>query len=257
MIAQKSPAAPDYHVPRRLLLAIGWSLVTGGRRSVLADAQRAFADRRPQVEFRGTGNIPPEAACLVVCNHYARPGFSAWWIGMGVNAAFAGRRAAGADIDIRWVMSSAWTFPEDPLKATFLTPITRIVYTRLAKLYGFVSMPPMPPAPHEVKERAAAVLRAVRMARAGKDKGILVGLSPEGQDFGMYLGVPPEGVGEFISLLVAAGLPVLPVGVFEEGEELVISVGEAFVPDIRGDKRERDSQVAAEVMAAIQKLVPF
>jgi hypothetical protein len=193
---------------------------------------------------------------LVVCNHYSGPGFYAWWIGMGVSVVFAGRRTAGAEDNIRWVMSSAWTFPEEPLKATFLTPITHIVYTRLAKLYGFVSMPPMPPAPDEVKERAAAVLKTVRLARAGKDRGILIGLSPEGQDFGMEVGVPPEGVGDFISLLVDAGLQVLPVGVFEEGDQLVISFGEVFLPDTGGDKRERDSRVASEVMAAIKALLP-
>lgn len=237
-----------------LWLEVGWCLLSGRERSVLSDSLAAFQNGRPVVRAVGQENIPSEDACLVVCNHYHRSGFDAWWIALGVSAAFDGRRAESAGKDIHWVMTSAWTFPENRMRAKLFTPLTRVLFTRLARLYGFISMPPMPPAPEEVQERAAAVLRTVRLARAGRENGVLIGLAPEGQDYGREMGRLPEGVGEYIALLVQAGLKVLPAGVYEEGEALVVSFGEVFVPAL-GEKEERDSLVAAQVMAVIRNLI--
>lgn len=114
----------------------------------------------------------------------------------------------------------------------------------------------MPPAPHEVRERAAAVLKTVRLAKKRKERGVLIGLAPEGRDIGLELGAPPEGVGEFISLLVRAGLKILPAGVYEDEIGLVASFGEIFLPEIPDDPSLRDSHVTGQVMAAIKVLLP-
>jgi hypothetical protein len=84
----------------------------------------------------------------------------------------------------------------------------------------------------------------------------MIGLAPEGRDFAQGLGQPPEGAGEFIALLVSAGLPVLPAGVTETEGQLQVSFGGLFVPDISSDRAERDQVVARQVMTAIAQQLP-
>ena len=258
MIAQKALAesTPDYRVPVSLWLKLAGSLLAGKPRSVLSDALTAFADGRPKLRLIGIEHIPPSNPCVVACNHNSLTGFAAIWIALGISAAFAGRRDERAEQDICWVMTAAWTYPGEPLKARLLTPLTRRVFARLARVYGFVNMPPMPPAPHEVQARAAAVLKTVRLARENNEHGVLIGLAPEGRDNGPQMGAFPAGAGEFIGLLVRAGLAVLPAGVYEDGDTLVVSFGEAFVPEVPSEKRARDSAVSAQVMAAIRRQLP-
>jgi 1-acyl-sn-glycerol-3-phosphate acyltransferase len=244
---------PNYRIPPRLALQAGGAVLLGRPRSVLADSLAAVADGRPEIEFLGLEQIPSRAGCLVVCNHYSRSGFGAWWIGLGISAAFGVRRDPDVEADIHWVMTSAWTFPDERWKNALVTPLTRVLFSRVAACYGFIIMPPMPPAPHEVGERAMAVLRAIRLA---KGEGICIGLAPEGRDNGQQPGDPPEGVGEFIAHLCKAGLVVLPVGVSESGEKYVISFGTVFSPVIPEKRSERDTQVAAQVMSAIKKQLP-
>jgi hypothetical protein len=192
----------------------------------------------------------------VICNHYSRPGFGAWWLALAITAAVAARRMPDADPDIRWVMTAAWTFPQSRWRRQVLTPATRWAFDRVAQVYGFVTMPPMPPDPSEVEARAVAVRRTVRLARQVAREGGMVGLAPEGQDVPERLGQPPRGAGAFIALLVSAGLPVLPVGVTERGGRLSVSFGPLFVPEIPASRTERDLAVAQQVMAAIARQLP-
>jgi hypothetical protein len=246
---------PKYKIPFRLWGSVAWSLVVGRHRSILTDALAAFADGLPKFNILGGENIPQSEPCLVVCNHYSRPGFKAWWFVLGISAAFSGQRSPQVDSDIRWVMTSAWTFPGQPWRAWLLTPLTQRLFTRIAESYGFISMPPMPPAPHEMAGRAAAVLKTVRLAVRNRQNGVLIGLAPEGQDFETGFGRFPAGSGEFISLLVQAGLKVLPVGVCERQDVLVVSFGEGFVPQIPTDQSERDRRVSEQVIEAIKKQI--
>jgi hypothetical protein len=192
----------------------------------------------------------------VTCNHYSRPGFAAWWLALAVTAAVAAHRAPDADAEVRWVMTAAWAFPESRWRHRVLTPLTRWAFRRVAQVYGFVTMPPMPPHPSEVEARALAVLRTVRLARRAAQGGGMVGLAPEGRDVPEGLGSPPAGAGEFIALLVNAGLPVLPVGVAEVERRLRVSFGPLFVPEIPPHRAARDRPVARQVMAAIQWQLP-
>jgi hypothetical protein len=192
----------------------------------------------------------------VVCNHYSRPGLGAWWTVLAIASAVAARRAPDADPEIHWVMTAAWTFPESAWRRRVLTPLTRWAFARAAHVYGFVTMPPMPPDPREVEQRALAVLRTVRLARRAALEGGMVGLAPEGRDFPAGLGEPPEGAGEFMALLVKTGLPVLPVGVSEPEGRLRVSFGPLFVPDVPPQRASRDRAVSRQVMAAIALQLP-
>jgi hypothetical protein len=153
-------------------------------------------------------------------------------------------------------MTAAWTFPDSAWRRRVLTPLTRWAFDRVARVYGFVTMPPMPPDPQEVEARAVAVLRTVRLARRLAREGGMIGLAPEGRDFAEGLGQPPDGAGEFIALLIRAGLPVLPVGVTEMEGRLHVSFGELFVPDIPSARAERDRAVTRQVMTAIAQQLP-
>jgi 1-acyl-sn-glycerol-3-phosphate acyltransferase len=202
--------------------------------------------------------IPPRGPCLVTCNHYTRPGLDAWWGALALSAAVAARRAPGADPEIRWVMTGAWTFPESRWKRHTLTPLTRWAFVRAARVYGFVPMPPMPPDPGEVEARAAAVLRTVRLARQIAPRGGMIGLAPEGRDVPGAFGPLPRGAGAFIGLLVEAGLPVLPAGVGERRARtgppgLCVSLGPLFRPQIPPERTERDRELARQVTAAISR----
>jgi 1-acyl-sn-glycerol-3-phosphate acyltransferase len=104
--------------------------------------------------------------------------------------------------------------------------------------------------------RAVAVLRTVRQARQAARGGGMVGLAPEGRDAPGGLGEPPKGAGMFLALLVEAGLPVLPVGVTEQGGRLRVSFGPVFVPEVPRIRAERDGAVARQVMDAIARQLP-
>ena len=247
---------PSYRFPRWLMGRILGAVLTLRPRSIARDAQVAMTGLHPALTVLGGRHIPPHDPCLVACNHYSRPGFDAWWLALAITAVVAAHRAPDADPEMHWVMTAAWTFPESDWRHRVLTPITRWAFARIARVYGFVTMPPMPPDPREVEARALAVLRTVRLARRAAQAGGMVGLAPEGQDVSEGLGQPPRGAGEFITLLVRAGLPVLPVGVSEHGGYLRVSFGPLFVPHLPADRAERDRAVARQVMAAIARQLP-
>lgn len=248
---------PRYRLPCRFLGSFPWAVLALRPRSFARDAQVAVKGLRPGLEVLGGEHIPPRGPCLVACNHYGRPGFAAWWLALAITAAVAAHRAPDADPEVHWVMTAGWTFPESGWRHRVLTPITRWAFDRVARVYGFVTMPPMPPDPREAELRALAALRTVRLARRAAQEGGMVGLAPEGQDVPEGLGQPPEGAGKFFALLVGAGLPVLPVGVAEQGGRLCVSFGPLFVPELTPDRAERDRAVARQVMTAIARQLPL
>jgi len=233
-------------------LNLVWSVLTLKKRSFAADSARLSKGIHPPLKIFGEENIVRDGPALVVCNHYHREGFSAFWIAVAVQAALAEFREERDDI--HWVMTAAWNFEESRWKHAFLTPITKWAFKRIAQIYEFVNMPPMPPAEHEVLERAVAVRKSLRMAKKLAESGGLMGLAPEGRDVfesGRYV---PDGVGDFIYHLNKLGLPILPVGISEVGGKLQISVGKMIELDLPKEKSTRDRVVANQAMDAIEEL---
>lgn len=247
--------APRYPITWGLAGGLLWATLARSQRSFVHDARRAVAALRPPMEVVGGEHVPPTGPLLVACNHYSRPGFQAWWIGFAITAAIAERRARADDEEVAWVMTAAWRFEGSRWRHRVLTPASRWAFARVARVYGFVTMPPMPPAPDEMQERAAAVLRTVRLARRLAKTGGILGLAPEGRDVPVGLAEPPPGAGEFIALLVDAGMTLLPAAVSEPGGRLRVRFGPAFVPTIPTNRAERDRAVSEQVMAAIARLL--
>jgi 1-acyl-sn-glycerol-3-phosphate acyltransferase len=236
--------------PWKTTLGLVWSLLSLRPRSFRQDALTAIPRLHTPLGVVGEENIPSAGACLLTMNHYAAPGFQAWWIALAISAL--------VPVDIHWVMTAAWTF-ENRRFAGPLVPavpgmveLTRRLFPRLARLYGFTPMPPMPPDPAEVNARAIAVRRVVEYAR--RTPRAVIGLSPEGQDHpGGCLGAPPPGVGRFIALLAAYCPLIHPIAVYQQDGRLVLN----FAPPYRLELPAGDSAASHAVMLAIAHLLPF
>lgn len=239
---------PRYPLPWRVLGDLVCAALPGRRRTFSADARACMALLQPPAQITGIENIPQTGPYLLTINHYTRPGFGAWWLALAASAALTA--------EVHWVVTGAWTYP-DPLRERLFSPATRWAFQRMAAVYGFTSMPPMPPRAEDTLARARAVRQALAYAR--RTPQAVIGLAPEGQDFpGGVLGQPPPGVGRFILHLAGMGLRILPVGAFEDGERFCLRFGAAYVLEIPTGftADERDRLVSRAVMGQIARLLP-
>lgn len=243
-------------IDTRLWLKVSLAALCMRQRSFAADASAAVSSISPKPEICGLQHIPRTGPCLITSNHYTRPGLDAWWPALLISTAVASQREITAEQEIRWVITAAWTFPDAPWRRKYLTPLTRWAFARVAHVYGFITMPPMPPAREEVYARATAVRRTLRLARQIAPLGGMIGLAPEGRDTPEVVGSVPDSVGDFIAHLCKAGLPILPVAVSEVQGRIHVAFGSLFQPVIPVSKIGRDKAVAEQVMSAITDLVP-
>jgi 1-acyl-sn-glycerol-3-phosphate acyltransferase len=207
---------------------------------------------RPALRVYGREHVPDDGAHLLKINHYSRPGFHAWWLPLAVNVA--------VPLDVHWIMTAAWTYP-DWFRAHTVTPLSRWLFGRIAQVYGFTSMPPMPPAPEDVAVRAAAVRRVLAYTR--HNRRAVIGLAPEGSDDpDGKLQWPPNGSGRFMLHLAKLGLDVVPIGGFEANGAFCLRFGPAYrlsVPSgLSGDERDREARrmvmerIAAQLPARLR-----
>lgn len=237
-----------YPIPWHVGLKLVAAVLLHQKRDFYADAQRLWADFPAPVEVIGTENIPSSKPFLLTTNHYTRPGFDAWWWVIALTALSGG--------PVHWIITAAWTFPNQ-FWGPVLSPLTWPVFRQVARVYDFITMPPMPPRPQEVALRAQAVRQSLALAR--RDSQAILGLAPEGRDSpDQALQQPPPGLGRFMALLVQSGRPVLPAAVYESGGKLVIRFGPAYTLDCRSDlpPEERDSLISEAIMRRIASLLP-
>lgn len=238
---------PEYpRLAPEVILGAAWALLGGGRRSFRQDALRLARDLA--VVVSGAEHIPQSGPGVVVFNHYSRPGFQAWWIAIAL--------AARVPVEMHWTMTAAWTEAGD-LGSRVKAAASALLFPRLARVYGFTAMPPMPPRPHEAQERARAVRQVLAAVR--KKPRLLVGLSPEGQDApGGALMRPHPGAGRFLALLSGPGYPFYPVGVDETNAALRLHFGPPFRLELPpGTSPQQVDRLAADAaMQAIAALLP-
>jgi hypothetical protein len=149
---------------------MAWLAFQRRPRSFRRDSRMLVDRLTPPLLVEGALPDVERGSWLVVVNHYTRPGFRAWWIPMAISTTLPR--------ELTWVTTSTLTF-RDPLRAATITPASRWFLRRVASLYGFIAMPPMPPRDFEVKARAEAVRRALHRA---SEPHALLGLAPEGGD---------------------------------------------------------------------------
>ena len=239
---------PVYSYPPFAFLRLAVNAFFGGQRSFRRDGQACTGRLKPSLRIIGAENVPAGGPCLITFNHYYRPGFNAWWMALAI--------AATIPLDIHFVMTGELTFP-----GKWYAPVgqagSRWLLSRLGRIYGFTTMPPMPPRPGDVAARARSVRAALEYARKHPDA--ILGLAPEGGDQpGGLLTMPPAGAGRFISLLAGSGSRIVPVGAYEEDGAFCLSFGEAYtlhIPDgLSAD--EKDHAAAQTVMKKIAAQLP-
>jgi hypothetical protein len=136
-------------------------------------------------------------------------------------------------------------------------PLSRCLLGRLAGIYGFSAMPPMPPRPGDVQARASAVRSVLAYARS--HPAAVLAIAPEGGDQpGGILSRPPAGAGRFLEQLARRGFRMQPVGIFEQQAALCLNFGApyqlALPPGL--DAGARDHEAARMVMQPIAALLP-
>ncbi len=241
-----------YALPKEQLLEVAGSVLVLRRRSFAADALRAAGTLRPPALYECTRHIPERGPLLVVHNHYNAPEYMAWWNVLLMSAAIARQRAPDADREVHWVMTAAWSGEGDGWRTRAMTAASGWTFARVARVFGFINMPPMPPRPDQAVARAKSVLQTVRLARQLARSGGMIGLTPEGQDHPGGFGQFPPGSGEFIALLVEAGLPILPCGIGQQESRARVRFGPVFTPAIPSRKNNRDAVVTDQVRDAIR-----
>lgn len=230
-----------------MILRLAEAILLRRQRSFLDDARLSLEALPLRIVCEGLDNIPSAGAYLLTANHYARPGLPVWW------AVFAVTAAAGCPV--HWIITSELTFPGRPW-APLLSPLSRILLKEIGQVYGLTTMPPMPPRPQDVENRARAVRQALRYAH--RNGVARIGLMPEGRDTpGAVLSPAPQGTGRFALLLNQADLLTLPVGIFEREGKLILRFGSAYsLAYPEGRPGDREAWASEQLMAHIAGLLP-
>jgi len=231
-----------YPFPWRVALPLLWDILQLNERPFQVDARACTDLLSPSPKILNPENIPLQGPALLVTNHYARPGFKAWWIALAISAS--------VPPEIHWMMTNAWTFLGP------LTPLSHWVLTRMAQVYGFTAVPAMSPRPKEIDERARAVRHILKIAHS---PGAVIALAPEGRDQpGGVLGSFPPGAGRFLEHIAQTCQPIVPIGVYEDDEALYLRFGSPFRLGkiIQSSTEERDQWVRQQVGTAIARLLP-
>ncbi len=235
----KTDDFPKYGIPSGVVVGLAFATVLGLQRSFREDAIRCIGQLKPSLQVSGKEYIPQSGPCVVTVNHYHRPGFGAQWLALAVSACMP--------CEMHWVMTAEWTAPGkwyEPLKGLY----SRLLLKYLSRVYGFTTMPPMPPRPKDLEARAQSVRKVLEYAKRHPD--FVLGMAPEGVDqAGGKLSVPARGAGRFGLLLAGLGSAFVPVGAYEADGVFCLRFGPAYrlsVPSgLSADKKDR---VAAEIM---------
>ncbi len=236
----------NYSYPPGLFPRVARDVVLLRRRNFRDDAKACIDHLKPPLRILGKENIPPHGPCVLTVNHYHRPGFGAQWIALAI--------AALTPAPVHWIMTGEFTSWPRP----FGTFASRILLKRLAQVYGFTTMPPMPPRPKDVQRRAASVRAVLEYVRHAHDP--ILGLAPEGYDPPSgVLTRPTSGVGRFGLLLAKAGLVFIPVGAYEADGVFCLHFGERY--ELSGAENlpanEKDQSAAQLIMENIARLLPL
>jgi len=238
-------AQSRYEFPRPELACLGVHLLFGWRRSFLRDCQTFLRTNPYPRRLEGIDHVPATPPFVLVANHYGRSGLRPYHCGMIVTGVIAQARPAVSHI--RWVITSEWLGRRlGPLPVP--PSLYRWIFRRAAKVYRAVIMPRRA---EEVVARAT-VLRDILRSLQRK----CVGLMPEAGGSGT-LRQPLEGSGLFVHSLTRRGVPVIPVGFWDDGDTLVVSFGPPLsVAPVGGDRLEQDRSASEQMMVAIGRLLP-
>ncbi len=250
------PTHPPYKNVPRVIASVLWHLARGAPASVTPIERQLLAEMTPPPRVKGDDLIPTELPFIAIFNHYESTRVAAWWGPLLMTRVIAERRTREPR-QVRWIMAREWWYPSGFGRAV-KQPLTRLLFARLAQVYGFVLVPPVLSGDLTRGEGVEGIRHALALTRGGAPA--LVGLAPEGNTGpGGALQEPPSGVGLFLLLLTHDKIPLLPIGWYEdECGVMTFNFGAPFqlhAPRIN-DRRARDHAAATHVMAAIGRLLP-
>lgn len=239
------PGKPIYRLPYRLLASIAYDALRARPRCVWDDAAELVAHVPGTPRVEGAERIPTSGSCVILPNHYERQ--DAVWVGFGaavVATALAERRPGAPGI--RWVITSTW---QDCYLGPRRVDPRRLegILKRFAQLYGLILMP----ADEADTAGRGVALRALFKALAKPDQ--LIALHPEAGGFQEMI-QPPAGIGRVLSLIDRRGVPLLPVGVWEEPGGLRVRFGQPLPQGAIAHLG--DAEATSVVMRHIAQLVP-
>lgn len=240
---------PKYSYSKRAISGLIRDVIFARQRVFRQDAVACIERLKPSLQVLGRENIPQRGPCVVTINHYYRAGFAAQWMALAV--------AATIPADMHWVMTGELTYP-GRLYASPGRALSRFILHRIAGVYGFTAMPPMPPRPEDTVERAAAVRAVLDVVKSSKAPPI-IGLAPEGGDsVDGRLVRPASGLGRFGLLLSSAGLKFVPVGAYEAERVFSLHFGAPYELSVPHDlpAGDKDALAARAIMEHIAQLLP-
>jgi len=239
---------PKYSLPSDMIAGLVRDTILLRRRIFRDDALAAVSRLNPPLKILHQENIPQHGPCVITVNHYYRPDFFAPWMAFGISSV--------VPVNIHWVMTGELAYPGKWYSSIGMM-LSHFALHRIGHVYNFTPMPPMPPRPRDVEERAASVREVLEFVRYGKNP--IIGLAPEGGDqVGGILTMPASGVGRFALLLAAQGLRFAPVGIYESGGEFCLNFGKLYELNIPHHlpADEKDSAAAKIIMKNIAPLLP-
>jgi hypothetical protein len=242
------PARPKrvYRFPLLPLMLWLGDFLLARPRSFARDSRITLNGNLPPPCVQGVEHLPPDGTFILVMNHYERNGLLIHFCAMAVSVAVADRRPHSPEV--RWVITSEWYGRHiGPLSIPVW--LIRWAFRRVSRLYGLIIMPR---AAERTVGRAAAIRRLAEEVRAGES----VGLVPEVLGKGTLIEAVP-GTGLVLLALSRGRVPIVPVGLWEDDEMLMVRFGEPFALKVgSSDRQEQDRQARERVMVAIGRLLP-
>ncbi len=236
----------DYRLPVLGLLRFAPYFLLARPRSFARDGRTVMAANPHPLRIEGLERVPRRGPFILVMNHYNRRGLRPQICAFIVSATLADVRPA--EPEISWLFAAEL---ERFIYAPLPVPrwLMRRLFRRAARVYDLVAMP---------REWRSPLARAAALRHiARKLESAAIGLTPEAGGPGI-LREPPAGSGLLLLSLNRRGAPLLPVGIHEEDDTLVVRFGEPLhlAPPAADSTEEQDRLAIRAVMVAIGRLLP-
>lgn len=248
---QESTDGQPYVLPKSMLLKAFGAFLRKQRRDAWRDATRAVATLKWSPIIHGIEHVPQHGPIVFLPNHYERK--DAVWVGWGamaLTAAVAKHRDRQQLGRMHWVMTDTWAdcfigpFHVNPRYLGW-------VLKGFGDIYGIIRMPA-----HDLPNHSSQRGRSARSLLDIFDylkAGDCVALHPEAGGFETLI-QPPAGAGRVVSCFDRRNVPLIPVGIHEDNDRLVITIGQAIEP---GTFAGLDDHASADLaMLRIAALVP-
>jgi hypothetical protein len=196
------------------------------KRSLLEDARTMHRRIVPEPRVQGEEHLPLEGPCLIVANHYQRRGVWIGWPGAVISSIVADRR--GQDPPVCWLVTGGIRLLQHKNRGPRV-PGSGAMLRSVARTYGMTAL-----SLNDQVQRASNL----RSWLTGIDRGCVLGMFPEGvSGKTSRLSEPSAGFDRVCALVCRKGCPILPTGIYEEGDALHISFGELLPPPRCADAR--------------------